>query len=186
MTSEKENNKVTSKKEKNKPFSGIAAFSILISLFDKLGEIIYNALVTGFFGRIFTAYSALRKKISNGFFGTYVVRNSKIKRFFRKIREFLARNIEPCLTLSLANKAIDKFCSFPLQYYGNYGLFFGLYTIVIYFVKQFVPWLEPAPSLYLWTGIVVSIASVPLLFSRINLANSVKNSVIGRGIFKNT
>ena len=151
-----------------------------------MGEIIYNAFINGFFGRILTSYTALRKKLSDGFFGTYVIRNAKIKRFFRRIRGFLARNLESCVTLSLTTKAINGLCSFPLQYYGNFGLFFGIYTIVVYCIKLFVPWLEPAPDTHLWTGIIVTAASIPLLFSRINLANSVKNSVFGRGIFIDT
>ena len=184
MTNEKETKKDVTKKIKYKHLSGIAAFSLLISLFDRLGEAFYNALINGFFGKIFTSYSSLRKRLSNGFFGTYLVRNSKIKRFFRRIRGFLARNLESSVTLSATTKCIDKFCSFPLQYYGNYGLFFGIYTIVIYYVKRFIPWLDAAQSSHLLVGIIVAIASFPLLFSRVNLANSVKNSVFGRGVFK--
>ena len=184
MNSEKDTAKRSNKKEKNNRLSGIAAFSLLIALFDRLGEIIYDAFVNGFFGRIFTSYTSLRKKLSNGFFGTYIFSNGKIKRFFRRIRAFLARSIESCVTISLTTKIIDKLCSFPLQYYGNYGLFFGIYTVVIYYVKHFIPWLEPAPSSHLWTGIIVAISSIPLIFSRLNLSTTVKNSVFGRGIFK--
>ena len=186
MTSEKENGKVTAQKEKNKRFRGIAAFSLLIALFDRLGELIYSALVEGFFGKIFTSYTALRKKLASGFFGTYVFRNGKIKRFFRRIRAFFARNLESCVTISLTTSAIEKLCSFPLQYYGNFGLFFGVYTVVIYYVRYFIPWLDAPSASHLWTGIIVAVSSVPLLFSRINLANSVRNSVFGRSIFKHT
>lgn len=186
MTNEKENGKVTDKKTKNKRLGGIAAFSLLIALFDRLGEIIYDAFINGFFGRIFTSYKKLRNKLSNGFFVTYVIKNSKIRKFFREIRRFLARNLESCVTVSLTNKAINKFCSLPLQYYGNFGLFFGIYTIVIYYIKLFVPWLEAATFSHLLVGIFTFIASIPLLFSRINLATSVKNSVFGRGLFKHT
>lgn len=186
MTNEKENNKVTSQKEKNKRLRGIAAFSLLISLFDHLGDLIREALIEGFFGRICTSYTALRKKLSNGFFSTYIIKNGKIRRFFRKIREFFARNLESCVTVSLTTTAIERLCSFPLQYYGNFGLFFGVYTTVIYCVRYFIPWLDAPSTSHLWTGIVVAVASVPLLFSRISLANSVKNSFFGRGIFKHT
>lgn len=184
MTNEKNTDKKATKKEKSNRLSGIAAFSLLIALFDRLGEIIYDAFLNGFFGRIFTSYNSLRKKLSNGFFGTYVLGNGRIKRFFRKIRAFLARNIESCVTVSLTTRVIDKLCSFPLQYYGNYGLFFGIYTVVIYYVKRFIPWLEVAPSSHLWVGIIVGLSSIPLVFSRVNLAMTVKNSVFGRAIFK--
>ena len=186
MTNEKENNKVTSQKEKHKRLRGIAAFSLLISLFDHLGDLIREALIEGFFGRICTAYTALRKKLSSGFFSTYIIKNGKIRRFFRRIRGFFARNLESCVAVSLTTAAIDRLCSFPLQYYGNFGLFFGVYTTVIYCVRYFIPWLDAPATSHLWTGIIVAVVSVPMLFSRINLANSVKNSVFGRGIFKST
>ena len=186
MTNEQENSKSTQKKAKKQRLGGIAAFSLLIALFDRFGEIIYNALVNGFIGKIFTSYTSLRNHISDRFFATYVLRNKKIKKFFRAIRRFLARNLESSITISFVNKAIDKFCSFPLQYFGNFGLFFGVYSIVIYFIKLFVPWLEPASTSHLWVAIFITVTAIPLLFSRINLATSVKNSIFGRSLFKHT
>lgn len=186
MTNEQENSKSTQKKAKKQRLGGIAAFSLLIALFDRFGEIICDALVNGFIGKIFTSYTSLRDRISDRFFATYVLRNRKIKKFFRAIRRFLARNLESSITISFVNKAIDKFCSFPLQYFGNFGLFFGVYSIVIYFIKLFVPWLEPASTSHLWVAIFITVTAIPLLFSRINLATSVKNSIFGRSLFKHT
>lgn len=186
MTGEQKNNKSTQKKTNRQKLGGIAAFSLLIALFDRFAEIIYNALVNGFLGKIFTSYTSLRNRMSNRFFATYVLKNRKIKKFFRAIRRFLARNLESCITTSLVNKAIDKFCSLPLQYFGNFGLFFGIYSIVIYFIKLFVPWLDPAETSHLWVAIFITVTAIPLLFSRINLATSVKNSVFGRSLFKHT
>ena len=186
MTNEQENSKSTQKKAKKSRLGGIAAFSLLIALFDRFGEIIYNALVNGFIGKIFTSYTSLRNRISDRFFATYVLRNKKIKKFFRAIRRFLARNLESSITISFVNKVIDKFCSFPLQYFGNFGLFFGVYSIVIYFIKLFVPWLEPASTSHLWVAIFITVTAIPLLFSRINLTTSVKNSIFGRSLFKHT
>ena len=116
MTGEKEPQRSTvEKKEKKKRAGGIAAFSLLISLFDRLGEIIYNAIVEGFFGNIFTAYTKTKNRFSNGFWGTYVTRNKKIKQFFRKLRKLLSKNLDSCLTLSFATNSITKLCSLPLQ-----------------------------------------------------------------------
>jgi O-antigen ligase len=184
MTSEKENSKSTSKKDKNNRLKGIAGFSLLIALFDRLGLLIYDTFINGFFGTILTSYTKLNQKLSSGFFGRYFFHNPKITNFFRRIQRFFASRLESCVTISLTASAIEKLCSFPLQYYGNFGLFFGIYAVVIYYVKLFIPWLEASPSSHLWAGIIVTITSIPLLFSRINLANSVKNSVFGRGLFK--
>lgn len=185
MTSDKETQKTTSdKKEKKKRTGGIAAFSLLISLFDKLGQIIYDTVINSFFGTIFTAYTKTKNRFSNGFLAIYVFKNKKIKGFFRRFRRLLSRNLDSCLSLSFATKAITKLCSLPLQYYGNLGLFFGIYSIVVYYVKFFVPAIEKAESSHLYVGIFVTIASIPLLFSRISLATSVKNSIFGRTLFK--
>ncbi len=174
------------KKDKKRRIGGIAAFSLLITLFDKLGDIIYNAFINGFLGKVFTSYSKVRENLSKGFWGTYIFNNGKIRRFFRKIRRFFASNLESCLTLSLGTRAVNKICSLPLQYFGNFGLFFGVYTIVAYCIKLFIPGIEPAPVSHLLTGIFVAVPSVPLVFSRMGLANAVKNSVVGRAIFKHT
>ena len=185
MTSEKETQKSTvEKKEKKKRTGGIAAFSLLISLFDKLGEIIYNTVIEGFFGNIFTAYTKTRNHFSRGFFRTYVLDNKKIKYFFRKIRKFLSKNLDSCLTLSFATNLINKLCSLPLQYYGNLGLFFGIYTIVVYCVKFFVPGISAPDISHLYIGIFTTVAFIPMLFSRISLAMSIKNSIVGRTLFK--
>lgn len=186
MTSEKENSKGTVKKEKSNRLSGIAGFSLLIALFDRLGALIYDTFINGFFGTLLTSYTSLNHRLSSGFFGKYFFYNPKITKFFRRIQRFFASRLESCVTISLTSRAIERLCSFPLQYYGNFGLFFGIYTIVVYYVKLFIPWLVASQTSHLWTGIIVAITSIPLLFSRINLANSVKSSVIGRGIFKST
>ena len=186
MTSEKENSKVVNKRSKSNRLSGIAAFSLLIALFDRLGMLIYDPFINGFFGTILTSYTKLNEKMANGFFGVHILHNVRVNKFFRKIRRFFAKSLESSVTISLTSGAIEKLCCFPLQYYGNFGLFFGIYTVLIYYVRLFIPWLEASSSSHLWAGIIVSISAIPLLFSRINLANSVKNSIFGRGIFKTT
>lgn len=186
MTSENQNRKIDEKdkKEKKKRVGGIAALSLLISLFDKLGEIIYNAVINGFFGRIFTSYTKLSEKLSHGFFSRIFTRNGKTKKFFRRIRKFLARNLDSSFSMSFATSGIKKLCSLPLQYYGNFGLFFGVYSIVVYCIRRFVPGMSIPAESHLYTGILLVVASFPMLFSRISIAYSVRNSVIGRAIFK--
>lgn len=179
-----DNSRNVEKKQKKKRAGGIAAFSLLISLFDRFADFIYDAILNSFVGKIFTSYTPLRKKLSTGIAATVALKSGKVKRIFRRIRKFLANNLDSCFSISFSNKIIHKCCSFPLQFYGNFGLFFGLYSIVVYFIKLFVPNLEPAGASHLFLGITISVISIPMLFSRISLANSVKNSVVGRAIFK--
>lgn len=187
MTRENENRKdVKEKKDKKKRVGGIAAFSLLIALFDRLGEMIYDTVINGFFGNLFTSYTKVRELFKNSLFGKKVFNNTGIRRFFRRIRRFLSRNLDSCFSLSFASQAINKLCSFPLQYYGNIGLFFGIYSVVVYFVKFFVPNIEPSDISHLYVGIFTAVSSLPLVFSRISLASSIKSSVFGRAIFKHT
>lgn len=181
-----ENNRNTSaeKKTPQKKPSGIAAFSLLITLFDRLGEIIYTAILNSFIGRAFTSYTPLRQRMSSGICATVVLKNGRVKRFCRKIRKFLASHLESCFSISFANKIIKKLCSFPLQFYGNFGLFFGIYTIAVYFIKPFIPYFNPADSSHLIIGIIISVISIPMLFSRISLASSIRNSIFGKALFK--
>ena len=86
MTNEENNSKSSkSSKQNKKRKSGIAAFSLLITLFDKLGEIIYNAILNSCIGRAFTSYTPLRKKMSSGICAAITLKSSRVKRFFRKI-----------------------------------------------------------------------------------------------------
>lgn len=187
MTNEENNSKSSkSSKQNKKRKSGIAAFSLLITLFDKLGEIIYNAILNSCIGRAFTSYTPLRKKMSSGICAAITLKSSRVKRFFRKIRKVLSGSLDSCFSISLANKFVHKCCAFPLQFYGNFGLFFGIYTVVVYFIKKFLPYFDSADTAHLFVGIVMAVISIPLLFSRISLASSIKNSVVGRAIFKDS
>ena len=99
MTNEENNSKMSKNKQPKKRKSGIAAFSLLIALFDKLGEIIYNAVLNSCIGRAFTSYTPLRKKMSSGICAAIALKSGRVKRFFRKIRiaQNLCRYIPVCV-----------------------------------------------------------------------------------------
>ena len=62
--------------------TGIASVSFLIALFDRLGEIIYNALVGGFFGKIFSSYKKLQTSFDGSFLREFVFGDRRFKKFF--------------------------------------------------------------------------------------------------------
>ena len=51
-------------------------------------------------------------------------------------------------------------------------------------MKFFVPGIADPDISHLYIGIFTAVASIPMIFSRISLAMSVKNSVVGRTLFK--
>lgn len=184
MTNESKEIVVKEKNKKSKSRSGIAAVSFLISLLDRLGVVICNALANGFFGKIFTSHSALEQKFHNGIFGRLLFGGHSIRRIFRRIRKFFANIIDNCFFLSYWKKSIAYFCSIPLNFFGNFGFFFGIYTVVVYIVKLFVPGIGSADSDYLIIGVTLILASLPMLFSKVSLVYAVKTSVICGMIFK--
>ncbi len=163
---------------------GIAAVSLLVSLFDKLGALIYIYIITGFFGRIFTSYSSLQDKFQSGAWGRLFYGNHFIRRFCRRVRRFLASIIDSCFFMSDWKKTTNYLCSLPLNHYGNFMFFFGIYTVVVYFVKFFIPGLGEADPNYVIIGSALFLTAIPLLFARRSLAMSVKRSVILRTVFQ--
>ncbi|MBR0454731.1 MAG: O-antigen ligase family protein [Clostridia bacterium] len=166
--------------------TGIASVSFLIALFDRLGEIIYNAFVGGFFGRIFSSYKKLQSSFEGSFLKEFIFGDRRFKKFFRSLRKFLSSNIEDCFIVTRGQRMIHFFSSAPLNYYGNFLSFFGVYTCVVYFVRLLVSGISSASSDYLFIGIGAIIISLPLLFSRISMASALQKSVIGRMLIEAT
>jgi len=167
-----------------KKLSGIAAVSFFIAVFDRLGELIYDALVHGFFGTIFSSYSYLQKKFKESLIGKVLFGNHAPRRFFKRIRGFFARNIETGFFVNKSRNLTGYFSSLSLSSYGNFFMFFGLYTVVVYFLQLLIPNLGAANPDYLITGIIIFVVSLPMCFSKVSLVKSVKISVIGSMIFR--
>lgn len=193
MTRETENDLDTKKNKKEKKpkkerdtskkhIGGIASLSFIISLFDKLWEIICGALVNGFWGRICSFHSKLENNFAHGFLQEFMFSDKRFKKIFRKIRRFLSYNIDNCFIVKQGNRVSSFFVSAPLYYYGNFGFFFGLYTIVVFFVKRIIPEIESSGAEYLVFGIAMIIISLPLMFSKLSLANAIMNSSIAKAI----
>lgn len=187
MTSENNSvNNAESKKvnkQKNKNFSGIASVSFFIFVFDKIGDFIRNALICGFFGKIFTSYSKLQKKFENGLCGKALFGNHRIRRIFRRIRKFLSSILDSSYFTDKSKRAMNYLCSMPLSFYGNFTLFFGIYTVVVYLVKLFLLDASQADDGYILIGICLIVSSLPTLFSKTSLAMAVNKSFIFRLIF---
>lgn len=177
VKNEKKHNKKV--KEKKRSATGIASFSFLISLFDRICEIFCNALVNGFWGRICSGYTKLQQSFEHGFLKEFLFSDRRIKKIFRKIRKFLSSHIENCFISTQGQRTINFFASAPLSYFGNFGLFFGLYVIVVYFIRMIIPDIESAGIDYPIIGAIIIISALPLLFSRLSLAGAVMKSSVG-------
>lgn len=170
--------------KKSNKRSEIAVASLFVFLFDKLGDFFINSICKGFFGKIFTSYSQLQKKFENGFFSRFFSERKGIRKFLRSCRYFLAKSIDSSFFIKTNQKAVKFLTSIPLHLYGNFGIFFGIYTIVVYFLRIMLPSIDAADESFFYTGAVTIAASLPLLFSKKELAKAVEDSIITSFIFK--
>lgn len=183
---EKESKKLQKKARSLKSsLSGIASISFIIALFDSFSEFVYNALVNGLFGKLLSGYKKAGRAFENSFLRELIFGDRRFRKLFRKLRKFLSSNIETCFIVTRGQRFIRFFCSTPVNHYGNFLAFFGVYTCVVYFACLLITGLEPAGNDYLFIGITSIIISLPMLFSRLSLAMAIKKSVIGKLIFEN-
>ncbi len=166
--------KVTKKSERSS--ANLAGISIFIFLLDKLSDSIYNMFVNGFFGRIFSSYSAELSSYENGQLLAYFKGTNKSCNFFRKIRMFLSCHFENSFILKLLRKGVRSLAFATLKSYGCFFLAFGIYTMIVYLIKKFIPVTGEANIDHMFIGIYICLISIPLYFSRKPLAIAVKNS----------
>ena len=152
-------------------------------MLDKLSDVIHNALVNGFFGRIFSAYSDELSAYERGAFVAYFKGESRSRTFFRKIREYLSKNFETSFILKKLRKSVCGLAFIPLKTYGSFFTAFGVYTMIVYFIKKFIPVTGVPDAEHFYAGLCVCIASFPMCFSRISLASAVKYNRIPHALF---
>lgn len=168
---------------KVKASKGFAGISLLIYLFDKLSDVIYNALINGFFGYIFTAYTSELTAYERGYVVSYFRGGSKTRRIFRKIREYLSKSFETSFILKRLRRWVCGFAYLTLRTYGSYLLSFGIYTLLVYFIKVLLPVMGTADIKNLLVGICICIVALPLYASRMTLAKAVKHGRITGALF---
>lgn len=173
----------TSVSPKNQNISGIAGISLIVFLLDKLSDAIYNALVNGFFGYIFTSYTSELSAFERGYVCSFFKGGGKIGRLVRNTRKYLSENFETSFILRWTRKGIRHLVDIPIKSYGRFFLSFGIYTLLIYFIKLLFPNAGGTNSDYFFVGLCICIVTLPLHFSRCTLAGAVKRSRITGAIF---
>ena len=170
------------KKRARRGFSYYFTNGLIASWLGALTEIIYKALYEGLFGRIFTSYSPKQSKFEGGFFKGRLFGSEGAKHRSRKVRRVFAEGFENSFFLGLVKKISRLILETPLKNYGNYCLSFGLYTVFMYFFRRFFALLATADMGHFITGAVFIIISIPMLTSKISLAQALGRSVISRAV----
>ncbi len=160
--------------------TGLASLSLIIFLLDKLSDVIYNALQNGFFGKIFTAYSSEQAMFDNGLIKNHFSNSSKLKQYTRAFKKYLSQAFESSLFLNKLEGISDTIVSFPIRSIGIFMFSFGIYVVIMYLIRLFLPIISSADTSFVIIGIIVCISAIPMLLSRDNVAGAVgKSAALG-------
>ena len=165
--------------------SAPSSLSLIFFLLDTLADKIYHGLIEGFFGKIFTAYSAEQRAFERSTIKTKVIGAKPVVSVFQRVREFLAKSFETSFFLRKLNRIGNGFLSIPLKSFGNFFLFFGIYTTLIFFLKWIIPEMESADIAFGFCGLLSCLIGLPMMLSRNSIARSILESKIASFIFVN-
>ena len=155
----------------------IASISFIFFLFDKFSAYIYNALKSGFLGKIFTAYSVEQNAFDNCYIKKHFTNSTLVKKYFRNIRRYLSGSFESSYILNKISTVSKNIVTMPLRTLGGALFFFGIYSVIIYLLRLFLPVISEADISYAITGVVICISVIPMLLSQNNIANAVGKSI---------
>ena len=161
----------------------VVSISFVIFLLDKLANALYNALINGVFGHIFTSYKSEQNAYSEGQVTAYFKGTSKSRAFFRRVREKVSGAVETSLFLGKLRSGISALAHIPVKIYGRFFLSFGVYTLLVYFIKALLPSMGKPDDDYLVIGLAMCIITVPLHFTRLTLAKAVRYGRIPSTLF---
>ncbi|MBQ9085910.1 MAG: O-antigen ligase family protein [Clostridia bacterium] len=173
----------SSKSARAEQSKGTATVSLIFFLLDQLWNFFCQKLSNGFFGKIFTSYSKEQKAFDEGFLKSQFVSGNKIKEYFRKLRFYVSGTLEASWFLNFCVKIIRKCLCIPLKNCGSALFSFGIYTVLVYFIRMLVPGLTESGFDFVMTGIGICIVSIPMMLSKDSVASAVGNSVIPRMLF---
>ncbi len=171
------------RKFSNEKISEFSTISLIVFWLDVLSLKIYQAIGNGFFGKLFSSYSQKQDAFDQGFLKNHFQSGTKLKFYFRKIKEYLSKSFEGSLFVQQMGKQSGGFLSLPLKSCGSFLFFFGFYTVLIYLFKWLLPDLIPADISYAIVGALCCILAIPMRLSRDNIAESIVKGRMTHSIF---
>lgn len=153
--------------------------SLILTALDHLSHTIYRSFANGFFGWLFTGYP----KDATSAFGDWCRRNP-IGRFFAAFRLAFNRSAEDSICVLLVEGIMRRFLRCRVRVFGVFTVSFGAYTacasLVRILLRDGVVSLSDSPELYF--ALLVVIVSIPLLISKVTLAEALCTSYAGRAL----
>ncbi len=169
--------------DKKKGKSGLISGSFFVTQLSRFSAWLYTAILTGFFGFVFTAY----QKVSEGFSSSFIV--TKLREFFSDLREHpigrmkhtIARVYEQSLILTLTRRATAGMLTMHANSVGICGFSYGFLTVIIALLKRYAFHME-SDSLTntLVLGAAVTAVSTLMFFSKKSIAALIYESRTAR------
>ena len=151
--------------------------SLFISSLMVLVNAVYNCLSDGLFGRFMTMYSHEDKLFRKGKIGRFFSKRGKASSWIRKIRLRLAEFFEKSVIIKLCSGGASYLLGCSIRFYGIFFLTFGVYTILIHYIKQYAPLNITSDSTALFIGIVSAALALPMVGSRQVLAELLRKGL---------
>ena len=162
----------------------LASVSLIFYFIDKLSGFIYSALKNSFLGFIFTAYSQEQNAFDNSFLKAHFSEGFLSKKIFRNIRCILSKGFESSYALNKISQATKSWVTMPLRTLGTSLFAFGIYAVIIYLLRLFLPVVSASDVSYAITGIIMCISAIPMLLSKDNIASAVGKSALLGTVFR--
>ncbi len=159
-------------------FKKLFRTSLLLCLVMRLVDAVYDCLRDGLFGRFFTAYSKEEKLFRRGKIGTFFSKRGRAATWIRKVRLRLAEFFEKSWIIHSATR-ISRYllgCSFRFHSIGM--LFFGIYTIMICWIKRYAFTNSEMNTESLLIGCIAVAFSFLMMGSRSSVAQLLQRGLI--------
>lgn len=153
--------------------TGAASSSVIAGAASRASRYLRKKLANGFFGSIFSSYGTLDDAFAESALAGTLSFGPQAKRVSLSIKNTVARAFEA----SYICNAFDRLCRYALMcrlaVYGVFLLAFGFYTAAAEFIASLVPSLSDGIDYEtVYIGLTTVLASLPLLFSKKTLADS--------------
>lgn len=136
----------------------------------RLVNAVYDCLRDGLFGRLMLSYPAQERAFRNGIIGNFFSKRGTVAFWLRRFRLRLAEFFERSVLLGFGLKKAGYLLGCSLRVYGIFFLTFGVYTILVHYIKffAFANMVQDATTLAL--GIVFIVLALPMIGSRHSVA----------------
>lgn len=156
--------------------------SLLLSSLMLLVNAVYDCLRDGLFGRFLTSYSKEEKLFRTGKVGQFFSRRGRTSTWIRNIRLHLAEFFENSVLLEFLTQKTSYLLGCSLRFYGIFQLTFGIYTILIHYIKRYAFSGITQGNAALIIGSVAIALAIPMMGSRSAVAELLQKGVIPHAI----